>query len=88
MARRDTLFAAYSNDANAPALGAFAITPSSTEFQRPIRQLTVGGQGSVRFIGLDGKEYTTGILPVGSYPVMAVAILSAGTTATQMTGWY
>ena len=70
-----------------PAMGAFAITPSNTELDRAVRMVTIGTAGILVFRGVDGVNYTTGTLPVGNYPVAAVAILPA-TTATGLTGWY
>lgn len=70
-----------------PAIGAQAITPSATELPEPIRMVTVGTSGVLVYTSsLDGVDYTTGILPVGSYPVFASHILAA-TTASDITGW-
>lgn len=74
-----------------PATGALAVTPSdSTDLPTTIRSLTIGtAGGTVAFIGSrDGQTYSTGPLPVGSYPLLARRILATGTTATGLTGWY
>ena len=74
---------------NAPANGAFAVTPSdSTEFSQPIRQLTVNVAGTVSFHSMDGVVQTTGTLPVGNYSFYARRIRATGTTATGLTGWF
>ena len=72
-----------------PAVGALAITPSDTvALTTKIRQLTVGtAAGVVVYVGWDGATYTTGSLPVGTYPMYATFIKATGTTATGLTGW-
>ena len=70
------------------AIGAFAITPGASALVTPIRQITIGtAAGTIAYTSsVDGKNYTTGSLPVGSYPLFASHILAA-TTATGLTGW-
>lgn len=70
------------------AIGAFAITPGASALATPIRQLTIGtAAGTVVYTSsVDGQDYTTGPLPVGSYPVFASHVLGAS-TATGLTGW-
>jgi len=71
-----------------PATKAIAITPNNNnDLAFPIRMLSVGVVGTVSFVGIDGKTYTTGELPVGNYPVVAKRIRSTGTTAASLTGW-
>ncbi len=74
---------------DAPALGAFHITPSdNVDMSAEIRAVTIGGAaGVLRFVGRDGETYTTGTLPPGSYPLFARRILATGTTAADLTGW-
>lgn len=76
-------------DAQDPALGALAITPSdSADLSSPIRAVTIGTTGgTISFIGRDGTAFTTGPLPVGTYPLFATRIRATGTTAVGMTGW-
>lgn len=71
------------------AIGAFAVAPSDgANLPQKIRQLTIGGgAGVVVYDGWDGVTYTTGTLPVGSYPMLAQRIRLTGTTATGLTGW-
>ena len=70
-----------------PAIGAFAITPGASALSEPIRAVTLGGSGVVVYTSsIDGTDYTTGTLPVGTYPLFASHILAA-TTATDITGW-
>jgi hypothetical protein len=73
----------------APAIGAYAVTPNdSTDLTEPCRQITINGSGTVSYVSSkDGATYTTGTLPVGSYPVLASRIRSTGTTATDITAW-
>lgn len=76
-------------DAQDPALGAFAITPSDTaDLSSPVRAVTIGtAGGTLSFVGRDGQNHTTGPLPVGTYPVFASRVRATGTTATGLTGW-
>ena len=82
-------FANLPRPLNSPAQGAFAITPNdAVDLATPIRQLTIGAAGgTVSFVGRDGVTYTTGPLPVGSYPIDTTRIRATGTTATGLTGW-
>lgn len=81
-------FAGMQPAVTGPALGAYAITPSdSANLAETIRAVTVGMQGALSFVGTDGKTYTTGTLPAGTYPLFATRILATGTTATNLTGW-
>lgn len=70
------------------AIGAFAITPGASALATPIRQITIGtADGTITYTSsVDGADYTTGPLPIGSYPMFASHILGA-TTATGLTGW-
>lgn len=75
---------------NSPAIGGFAITPSDTaDLSSEVRSVTIGtAAGVLKYISSrDGKTYTTGSLPVGTYPMFASRILATGTTATGLTGW-
>lgn len=71
-----------------PAVAAYAVTPGATALTQPIRSITIGtAAGTVTYTSsIDGLNYTTGALPVGSYPMFASHILAA-TTATGITGW-
>ncbi|WP_395543693.1 hypothetical protein [Neotabrizicola sp. sgz301269] len=77
-----------SGGANAPAIAAFAITPSdSTDLAEPVRQVTLNAGGTLRWTGRDGAVNTTAALPAGSYALSAVRIHATGTSATGITGW-
>lgn len=71
------------------AFGAIAVTPSNnTDLSDYIRAVTIGTAGGVIvYDGWDGVTYTTGPLPVGTYPMLARRIRATGTTATGLTGW-
>lgn len=70
-----------------PAIGAYAVTPGAAALPEPIRQVTIGGSGTITYISsIDEQGYTTGTLPAGTYPLFASHIL-APTTATDITGW-
>lgn len=72
-----------------PAKGASLIAPSDTvDLSERVRAITVGaGVGTVSYVGWDGVTYTTGPLPLGTYPLYAVRVRATGTTATGLTGW-
>jgi len=82
-------FSKHALGPTSPAIGAIVITPSDgTDLLEPIRALTIGSVGgAVSFVGRDGLTYSTGALPVGTYPLFAVRIRQTGTTATGLTGW-
>lgn len=71
-----------------PATKAMALVKDGSEISPgPIRMVTIGVSGVLVFQDIYGAINTTGTLPVGNYPVAAVAIM-AETTADQLTGWY
>ena len=83
-------FAAYAVGVDGPAIGALPITPSdSADLPTTIRAVTIGAiGGTLSFVSsLDGQTYTTGPLPMGTYPLCAQRIRATGTTATGLTGW-
>ena len=81
-------FSAYAPGINAPAIAAYAVTPSNTaDLPEVIRQVTISGAGVIRYIGPCGGTFTTGVLPAGTYVMTASRILATGTTATGITGW-
>lgn len=81
-------FKHHSSGLESPALGALAVTPSdSTDLATAIRAVTLGGGGTLSFVGVDGVTYTTGALPAGTYALRATRIRATGTTATDITGW-
>ena len=81
-------FKHHSSGLESPALGALAVTPSdSTDLATAIRAVTLGGGGTLSFVGVDGVTYTTGDLPAGTYALRAIRIRATGTTATGITGW-
>lgn len=81
-------FTGYSKSITASAIGAFAITPDdAADLPYTIRQITIGTDGGEISYVYRGETWTTGPLPVGTYPMMADRILATGTTATGLTGW-
>ena len=79
-------FANNALSSTGPAVGALAITPADADLSSDIRAVTINGAGVIVFRGWDGNDYTTGTLPVGTYPLLARQIRAA-TTATGITGW-
>jgi len=78
----------HSKGITAPALGAFAVTPSdSADLQETIRAVTLGTGGTLSFVGTDGATNTTAALPAGTYAMSATRIRATGTTAGDITGW-
>lgn len=83
-------FRSHMTGINGPALGAQAITPSDeADLPTPLRAVTLGSTGgTLSFVSSrDGQTYTTGPLPLGTYPLFARRIRATGTTATGLTGW-
>ena len=82
-------FDTFSVSPTGPAMGAYAVTPSDTvDLPEAIRAVTIGtAAGTLSFVGLDGVTYTTGPLPIGTYPLFAARIRNTGTTAKGLTGW-
>lgn len=69
-----------------PATKAIQIVPADVDLDFVTRLITIGSAGVINFLGVDNKEYTTGVLPAGSYPISAKRIL-LDTTAGDITGW-
>lgn len=81
-------FEGYEISGIGPALGAFAVTPGPTALASPIRFVTINGAGVIEYTSsVDGQDYTTNTLPVGTHVFFASHILAGGTTATGITGW-
>ena len=84
----DTPFSGHSPNFNSAAISSFPITTSdSADLATPVRMVTVSGSGTIAWRNWNGIAQSTGVLPPGSYPMMARRILSTGTTATGLTGW-
>lgn len=85
----DDRFRYNSTGVESPALGAYDITPSnSVDLMETVRAITIGtAAGTLSFVGRDGRTYTSGPLPLGTYPLFARRVLATGTTATGLTGW-
>lgn len=78
--------AVYSAQPSAPAVGAFAITPSdATEFQAT-RGIYVGTSGDLAVVMYDGSEVIFVSAAVGYHPIRVTKVLSAGTTADDIVG--
>lgn len=81
-------FTNHSKGVTAPALGAIAVSPSdSADLPETLRAVTLGGAGTLSFVGTDGLVHQTGTLPAGTYPVFIRRLRATGTTATDITGW-
>lgn len=72
-----------------PSPGGRAVTPNDgADLVERVRMVTIGtAAGVIAYVGWDGVTYTTGPLPLGSYPMYAKRIMATGTTATGLTGW-
>jgi len=73
----------------APAVHAFAVTPSdSATFPTACRALWIGGAGNVAVLALaDSDAVTFSAVPAGTLlPIVAQQVLAAGTTATDIVG--
>ncbi|MBD9528988.1 hypothetical protein [Paracoccus sp. PAR01] len=81
-------FSSYAHGGNQVAAASYAITPNDgADLTETVRAVTIGGAGTISWVGVDGVIYTTGALPVGTYAMRAARIRATGTTATAITGW-
>jgi len=72
------------------ATGSFVVVPADSVFAAGaiVRAITINVSGTVRWLDSAGVVQDTGVLPVGTYPMLAYGIHATGTTATGITGWY
>ena len=77
---------------NGVALRAVAITPNdSTDLSETTKSLYVGGAGAlvVRLVGAPSTNVTLAAVPAGTtLPMRVVRVLSSGTGATSIVGFY
>jgi len=75
---------------DAPARGAFTITPSdSIDLDPPIRAVYIGGSGDVAVETWERETVTfTNLLYSYVLPIRCRKVLSSGTTATGLVGMY
>lgn len=73
---------------DAPAIDAFAITPSDTvDFDVAARSLWIGGTGDVVVVTKAGNAVTFAAVPAGTeLRVGAIRVNDTGTTATDIVG--
>jgi hypothetical protein len=83
-------FATSTVGLESPAIGAFVITKSDSElFVQPTRALWVGGGGNVAVQMVSGEQVTLSSVITGTLlPVRVNKVLSTGTTATSIIGFY
>ena len=83
-------FARHNPGLNAPAFGAFQITPDdSAPLEQVTRALFVGGEGNLRVTMAHGQTVTfTAVQPGMMYPIRCQAVLEDGTTASGIVGLY
>ena len=81
-------YSSYSLGATGSAIRSFVVAPSdSADLEAVVRGVIIGGAGTVRWRGLDGRVNTTAALPAGFVlPIQADRIFASGTTATELTG--
>ena len=75
----------------APAVHAFAVTPSdSVTFPTATRALWIGGAGNVAVLALaDSVAVTFAAVPAGTLlPIVAQQVLATGTSATNIVGMW
>ncbi len=77
-----------SSGINAPAIDAFAITPSDAlDLNEVVRGLYIGTAGDVTLLTKDGSEVVfTGLVSGSILPVRAVRVKATGTSAANMVG--
>ena len=73
----------------APAHGAFSITPSNDEFDFYCRAIYVGGDGHIEVVTVDNETIVFKNALAGSIiPVRCKKVLAANTTASFLVGLY
>lgn len=83
-------FSAYPFVPDAPANGAFAVTPDdNANLPNTARALYIGGAGNVAIVTRDGSATTFENVPAGTTLRITVSQVKAtGTTATAIVGLY
>lgn len=83
-------FGNYAQGLNSPAVSGFAVTKSdATVFSQPTRFVWVGGTGDLAVRMLDGTTLTIVAVPAGTrLDIRVDKVLSTGTTATSVVGFY
>jgi len=83
-------FARHNPGLNAPAFGAFEITPDDTAtLEHVTRALFVGGEGDLRVTMAHGQTVTfTAVQPGMMYPIRCQAVHLTGTSASGIVGLY
>lgn len=76
-----------STSSSNPATYAAVVTPG-TSFGQPARAFYVGVSGNLVLTMGDGTNVTFLNVPVGVFPVGAVAVVAAGTTASGIVALY
>lgn len=72
-----------------PADRHFAITPNdSTDLTITPRVIRIGGSGDIAIRDIAGVDITYAVSDGEVIPIRAVRVLSTGTTATGIVGWY
>ena len=83
-------FEGYSPGLNAPAFGAFQITPDdATPLLHVTRAVYVGGEGNLTITMAHGQVVTlTAVQPGMMYPIRCTFVHQTGTTASGIVGLY
>ena len=81
-------FSSYSNSLDAPASGAFAITPDdAADITEVTRALYVGGAGDIAVKMKSGQSVSlVGVTAGAVLPMRVVRVLATGTTASDIVG--
>ena len=80
----------YVRGLTAPAVGAFAVTPSDqTDLPQVTRAIYCGGTGDISVVMRSGETVTFSAVQAGTVlPIEAVRVRATGTTATNLVGLY
>lgn len=79
---------ALHQQSDAPANGAFSVTPADADFDRPLRGFYVGSSGNVHVTTLDGSVVTFIAVPTGQIMPVACIRIWADTSAGSIVGLY
>lgn len=76
------------NNPNAPSPRVYAVTPSDDDLATALREIRIGGAGTLTVKNARGESVAFGTVNAGDrFPGWFTAVMSTGTTATGIVGW-
>lgn len=81
-------YSEFTTNLQAPAIGAFAITPGETDLTIYTRAIYVGGAGNLKCTLIEGSAVTFYSVPAGTVLSIRVKNVSSDSTASNLIGLY